>query len=161
MQKLKELRIERGIQQKDLAALLGIGANTLSQYENGKREPDNNTLVQLADYFGVSTDYLLGRTDTPKKKAPPQSNGTFEPKLTKRDEFDISRRLDEMLSELDKSDSALMFDGEPLDDESRELLISSLENSIRMAKIINKRKYTPKKYRKGSSDDLGNNTPQS
>lgn len=59
MQKLKELRIERGIQQKDLAAVLGIGANTLSQYENGKREPDNETLVRLADYFGVSVDYLL------------------------------------------------------------------------------------------------------
>ena len=72
VQKLKELRIERGIQQKDLAAVLGIGANTLSQYENGKREPDNNTLMQLADYFGVSTDYLLGRTDTPKKNATPK-----------------------------------------------------------------------------------------
>lgn len=154
MQKLKELRIERGIQQKDLAATLGIGANTLSQYENGKREPDNKTLVKLADYFGVSVDYLLEHTDMPEKqKNPPQSDGNYNMELNDRDERDISRRLDRMLSELDKKDSALMFDGEPLDDESRELLISSLENSIRMAKIINKRKYTPKKYRKGSADD--------
>ena len=65
-----------------------------------------------------------------------------------------------MLSDLDKNDSALMFDGEPLDDESRELLISSLENSIRMAKLINKRKYTPKKYRKGTSNDRDSDTPQ-
>ena len=63
MKKLKELRISKGIQQKDLAATLGICANTLSQYENGKREPDNDTLVELADYFGVSVDYLLGRID--------------------------------------------------------------------------------------------------
>lgn len=154
MQKLKELRIERGIQQKELAATLGIGANTLSQYENGKREPDNKTLVKLADYFGVSVDYLLEHTDAPEKQEnPPQSDGNYNMELNDRDERDISRRLDRMLSELDKKDSALMFDGEPLDDESRELLISSLENSIRMAKIINKRKYTPKKYRKGSADD--------
>lgn len=159
MQKLKELRIERGIQQKDLAATLGIGANTLSQYENGKREPDNHTLVQLADYFGVSVDYLLAH-DPENKKAPPQSDGTFEPELTEKDELDISRRLDAMLSDLDKSDSALMFDGEPLDDESRALLIESLESSIRLAKLINKRKYTPKKYRKGTANDRDSDTPQ-
>ena len=150
VQKLKEWRIARGIQQKDLASTLGIGANTLSQYENGKREPDNNTLVQLADYFNVSVDYLLGRDEI---KNPPQSDGAFDQIFSEKDELDISRRLDAMLSDLDKNNSALMFDGEPLDDESRELLISSLENSIRMAKIINKRKYTPKKYRKGSADD--------
>lgn len=159
-EKMKALRKERKITQEQLANGIGVERSSIGKYETGT-QPSTEIIGRIADYFGVSTDYLLGRTDTPKKKAPPQSNGTFEPKLTKRDEFDISRRLDEMLSELDKSDSALMFDGEPLDDESRELLISSLENSIRMAKIINKRKYTPKKYRKGSSDDLGNNTPQS
>ena len=63
--RIRELRIQRNLQQKDLAAALEIAANTLSQYENGKREPDQETLIKLADYFGVTTDYLLGRTDEP------------------------------------------------------------------------------------------------
>lgn len=154
MQKLKELRIERGIQQKDLAATLGIGANTLSRYENGKREPDNHTLVQLADYFGVSVDYLLAH-DPENKKAPPQSDGTFEPELTEKDELDISKRLNAVLEDLGSTGEALMFDGEPLelDDETRDALIKSIENSIRMGKLIAKQKYTPKKYRKDSNNE--------
>lgn len=152
MQKLKELRIARGIQQKDLASTLGIGANTLSQYENGKREPDNNTLVQLADYFNVSVDYLLGRDEI---KNPPQSDGNFTPTITERDELDISKRLNAVLEDLGSTGEALMFDGEPLelDDETRDALIKSIENSIRMGKLIAKQKYTPKKYRKDSNNE--------
>ena len=52
-----------------------------------------------------------------------------------------------ILSQIDTQD-ALMFDGEPLDEESKELLKASLENSMRMAKALAKQKFTPKKYRK-------------
>ena len=48
-----------------------------------------------------------------------------------------------------------MFDGEPLDDETRELLIASLERTIRQAKILAKEKYTPKKYKSGEDDTGG------
>ena len=76
MVNLKIIREQHGKLQKDVAADLGIGLSTFSQYETGKREPDNKTLIKLADYFGCSTDYLLGRTDDPRleiKKAPPES----------------------------------------------------------------------------------------
>ena len=69
------------------------------------------------------------------------------PTSTAKDERDIANDLENALSKL-SDDSALMFDGEPLDDETRELLRISLENQFRMAKIIAKEKYTPKKYRK-------------
>lgn len=148
-EKMKKLRKERKITQEQLAKDIGVERSSIGKYETGT-QPSTDIITRLADYFNVSVDYLLGRDEI---KNPPQGDGNYTMELNGRDERDISRRLDRMLSELDKKDSALMFDGEPLDDESRELLISSLENSIRMAKIINKRKYTPKKYRKGSADD--------
>ena len=67
--------------------------------------------------------------------------------LTKKDERDIERKLSETLNALGGQDS-LMFDGEPMDDMTRELLETSIRNSLEMAKKIAKQKYTPKKYRK-------------
>ena len=61
--RLKELRKQRGISQLKLAMDLGMNQNTVSRYENGEREADYQTLINIADYFEVSLDYLLGRTD--------------------------------------------------------------------------------------------------
>ena len=58
---LTQLRIRSGYSQKSLAEALGIGRSRLSMYETGQREPDLSTLVFISDFFGVSTDYLLGR----------------------------------------------------------------------------------------------------
>lgn len=64
--RLKELRLNRGWPQDDTAAKLGITPATLSRFENGKRQPDPSTLVLLADTFGVTVDYLVGRVDNPE-----------------------------------------------------------------------------------------------
>ena len=64
--RLKELRIKRKISQLKLAMDLGLNQNSNSRYEKGIREADYQTLVLLADYFNVSIDYLLGRTDNPE-----------------------------------------------------------------------------------------------
>lgn len=61
--RLRELRKQRGIKQLELCKALGIAQSTLSGYETNQYEPDNKTLEKIADYFGVSVDYLLGRTD--------------------------------------------------------------------------------------------------
>lgn len=68
-QKLKALRKAKGITQSELADILGVARTTYANYEQGTREPDNKTLNKLADYFEVSTDYLLGR-DTPRWATP-------------------------------------------------------------------------------------------
>ena len=60
--RLKELRKSRKISQLKLALDLNMNQNTISRYENLEREADYKTLIRLADYFGVSIDYLLGRT---------------------------------------------------------------------------------------------------
>ena len=64
--RLKELRKERGISQLRLAMDLHMNQNSISRYENGEREADYATLIKFADYFDVSVDYLLERTDDPR-----------------------------------------------------------------------------------------------
>ena len=59
--RLKQIRICKGLMQKDVYESLGIPNNTYSNYENDKREPDFKTLVRIADFLDVSADYLLGR----------------------------------------------------------------------------------------------------
>lgn len=61
--RLKQLRKERNISQLKLALDLNMSQNTISRYENMEREADYKTLIKIADYFNISLDYLLGRTE--------------------------------------------------------------------------------------------------
>ena len=63
--RLKELRTQKDISQIKLAMDLNVNQNSISRYESGLREPDYNTLINIADYFNVSIDYLLYRTENP------------------------------------------------------------------------------------------------
>lgn len=64
--RLKMLRQKMNLTQKQLGKKLGLSNKTISNYENGDRQPDNETLLKLAEFFGVSVNYLLGETDNPK-----------------------------------------------------------------------------------------------
>ncbi len=61
--RLKELRKKKGVTQLKLAMDLGLNQNAVSRYETGEREADYKTLIMLAEYFDVTIDYLIGRTD--------------------------------------------------------------------------------------------------
>ncbi len=63
--RLKEIRRSKGISQLKLAMDLNTNQNTISRYETGDREPGIGELIKIADYFNVSVDYLLERTDNP------------------------------------------------------------------------------------------------
>ncbi len=83
---IKSLRIERGITQEQLAALLKVSRSTIGMYETGSREPDFETLEAIADIFNVDMDYLMGRSTVERKDpvaATPIPAG-FQP-LPKRD----------------------------------------------------------------------------
>jgi transcriptional regulator with XRE-family HTH domain len=67
--RLAELRSARGLTQQQLADLTGLTRGRLNNYEQGTREPDLVTLQSLADFFDVTTDYLLGRSDTTAEAA--------------------------------------------------------------------------------------------
>ncbi|MGE5630248.1 MAG: helix-turn-helix domain-containing protein [Caulobacteraceae bacterium] len=63
--RLRELRQSKGITQNELGSVLGVGKTTISQYESETRKPDSIMLQSIADYFNVTVDFLLGRTDNP------------------------------------------------------------------------------------------------
>jgi len=65
LKKLKSLRLSKNILQEDMALILNCNLRTYQRYERGENEPNIETLVALADYFDVSLDYLVGRTDNP------------------------------------------------------------------------------------------------
>lgn len=64
--RLRGLRKGRRMSQQKLAIELGMNQNSVSRYETGEREADYQTLISIADYFNVSIDYLLERTDNPR-----------------------------------------------------------------------------------------------
>lgn len=63
--RLKELRVKNGYNQRQLAEKLGYKQNTISQWENGRNSMDADTVIEIADFFGVTADYLLGRAEQP------------------------------------------------------------------------------------------------
>ncbi|MBN2980156.1 helix-turn-helix domain-containing protein [Cohnella algarum] len=136
--RIKKLRKERGLTQDDIGRHLGMGRSNVGHIENGRTIPTSETLDKIANILGTTTDYLLGRSNDPHGK-PYYS-------LTDKDDKDIARKLEAMMNELE-SDSALAFMGEPMDEEDRELLRISLENTLRMSREMAKKKFTPKKYR--------------
>lgn len=137
VEKIRALCEEKGETFASLERKMDFGNGTIRRWENAL--PSADKLSKVADYFGVSTDFLLGR----------ESKSSALPFLNQRDERDIEKRLESMLGELDgKNADSLMFSGEPLDDETRELLRISLRNQLELSKQIAKKKYTPKKYRK-------------
>lgn len=120
---------------------IGLSKSTATKWKNTGATPQGETLNKIASYFGVTTDYLLGNEQKEM------------PALTEKDERDISKRLDQTLRDLENGQGALMFDGEPLDDITKELLISNLRKDLEMGKRIAKQKYTPKKYRKSDKPE--------
>ena len=72
--RLKTLRKNKHISQLKLSLDLGIPQNSISRFETETRRPDYYTLIQLADYFNVSIDYLVGRSDNPDYKSSDQNN---------------------------------------------------------------------------------------
>ena len=64
MNRIKDLREDRDLRQIDVAEAVGIDQRSLSNYETGKTNPDSDTIVKLASFFGVTCDYLLGVSDS-------------------------------------------------------------------------------------------------
>ena len=63
-----QLKKERKLLQKDIASSVGLSLRAYQYYEKGQKEPTLSVLLRLADYFGVSLDYLVGLSDTPERR---------------------------------------------------------------------------------------------
>lgn len=121
--RLKNLRTSKSLSQEDLAEILNISSTAYGHYERGRTIPSTEMIIKLSKFYNVTTDYLLGRSDNPK--------------LTQEEEKDVYKKFEELKDSLENTDD-LMFCGEILDDETRELLLSSLKNTILTSKIIAK-----------------------
>lgn len=136
VKRIKGLCDEKKVTFAEVERQIGISNGQIRRWDNVS--PKSETLQKVADYFDVSTDYLLGRTEVKRSI-----------ELTEKDEKDIQKELQNIINGLE-GNSYAAFDGQILDDmeeEDKELLIASLENTLRIAKKIAKQKYTPKKYR--------------
>ena len=120
----------------------GVSQSTLSDWKRGISTPKQDKLQKIADYFGVSLIYLLTGNETEQKNEKPSE-------LNARDERDIAKDLDSIMNKLSAGeDGPASYDGQELDPEAAELFRDELEIALRRLKMINKEKYTPKKYKK-------------
>jgi len=137
VERIKNLCNEKKITFAEVERKVGISNGQIRRWDTSSPKIEN--VEKVANYFDVSTDYLLGRTD--KKRY-------YD--LTEKDELSIQRELKKRINGEDVENAFAAFDGrvlEDLDEEDRELLIASWENTLRLTKRIAKQKFTPKKYR--------------
>lgn len=76
--RLRELRKGRGLKQTDLAELLEVVPRQYQRYERGEQDPSLETAIALADFYDVSLDYLVGRSDDPRRYGSPAGREKFE-----------------------------------------------------------------------------------
>ncbi|MFP7288045.1 helix-turn-helix transcriptional regulator [Shouchella clausii] len=136
VERIKLLCDEKKTNFAEVERKIGISNGQIRRWN--KSTPGTDKLELVADYFDVSVDYLLGRTN--KKRY-------YD--LTEKDERDIQKELQKMIEGLSEGGYAA-FDGkdiDELDEETKQYLIESLESTLRFSKIMAKKKFTPKKYR--------------
>lgn len=81
--RLKQIRLERGYTQKNVADYLQISSNVYSRYELEKRQPTIDSLIRIAKFFDVSVDYMLGISDIPNIAVCPKNFSKYEMELIK------------------------------------------------------------------------------
>lgn len=132
-ERIKKLSEERGKSIQQVAIDLGFGENYFYRWK--KQSPSSAYLDQVADYFNVSTDYLLGRSDYKNLEMDVKRYENFD-KISNQD---VAKELNFLLEQLGSENYGLLFDGNQIDEETRELLISSLKNTYNIAQsLINK-----------------------
>ena len=118
----------------------GVTQTSLSNWKAGRSTPTTKTLQRIADYFGVTVDYLMTGKEDPKEKIP---------ELTTRDKRDIAKDVERIMEKLSfGEDAPASYNGVTLDKEAATLFKDELEIALRRLKLINKRKYTNKRYKK-------------
>lgn len=101
-ERLKSLRIQHNFTQKQMAEFLGTSQPSYQNWEKGTRKPSGDTIQKIANFFNVSTDYLLGKTDFPDLDL----------------EFDIDNAID----------NSVAYDGTPITDNDREIIKNFLKD---------------------------------
>lgn len=124
--------------QVELAKHLGVGTTSVYNWCNGIKTPRMDKVDAMCDLFGCNRSDLISDGETEK-----------ETPLTSRDERDITKDLNSIMEKLTSGEAGpATYNGEELSPEAAELFRDELEIALKRLKIINKEKYTPKKYKK-------------
>lgn len=137
LDKIKQLCREKKITLAELERKLSFSNGSMSRWN--ERTPSVDRVKKVADYFDVSTDYLLGRTEKRRYYD-----------LTEKEKKDIAIQAENLLEGLD-SQAETNYYGEPLDDEDKQKLHDAIELALSLTKVKAKKKFTPKKYRNNNS----------
>lgn len=129
-ERLIELRKEDRKTQEEMANILNVKRSTYGAYERGTILPPYDKIESIAKYFNVSVDYLMGNTNNKNSSSTSIS----------QEVHDVNQALSDLLTELKNKEVPLKIDGFLLDDESRELLTASIENSLKMGQLISAQK---------------------
>lgn len=146
MAKIKERRNDLNMSYQELANKTGLSKSTLQRYETGSiKNMPIDKLEIIANALDISPAYLMGWEDEKK-----ETKSTFNPNvITKKDEKSIQKDLKQIMDDFKNGqDGPAFYNGVELGDEELELIEQAMELALRSAKIKNKAKYTPKKYRK-------------
>lgn len=128
--RLKSLRKALGLTQKELGDKLNVSGRVIGYYESNDRFPDKETLTDIADFFDVSVDYLLGRSDA--------KNNSIIAKIDET-EKDIEELLEDTMAQI-LDQKGLMLNGQIVDDDDLVLLRNAIKNGIELAKTMQKSK---------------------
>ena len=136
----EQLLLKFGVTAYQVAKATGISTATLTNWKKGRYTPKQDKLQKIADYFGVTVEYLMTGKNEPKEKAS---------ELNAKDERDIAKDLDRIMGEIQKgTDGPLYYNGIEIDNASLSLLQNAIEYALRETKKENKVKYNPNKNKK-------------
>ena len=107
--RLKELRIEKGFSQKEVAGDMGVSITTISQYESDSRFPNEDMLRRLCLYYKITSDYLLGLTDT---KHAPLSKDEAKTKMVSSKQMELISELIDMIHNPEEKTTGRMIDND-------------------------------------------------
>lgn len=132
----EQLLQKNGVTPYKVAKESGVTQTALSNWKSGRSTPTTKTLQKIADYFGVTIDYLMtGKEESTEKNT-----------LTEKDQRDIAKDLESIMQKLSSGeDGPASYDGQELSPESAELFKEELEIALKRLKLINKEKYNPNK----------------
>lgn len=141
-ERIKEMRLKNKLTQVELAKIVNVSSQVISNWERGYTDLSHSDIVNLSEALDCSTEYLLGKSDNKKRY------NSDEPYLTKKDERDLAKRMEEIKKELKEGTGkdGLSFRGQPMNEEAIDSLLEALEHADRITTLANK-KFTPKKYR--------------
>lgn len=129
--RLRKLRQEKKLTQEQLGKILGIGKSTISMYENNNSTPDDELKKKITEFFNVSLDYLMGKSDI--------RNPYTETLKTIDEKYPPVSDVEEAMKII-MTQPGLMLKGELLTDEDKIILANSIQNGLKLAEELRKKR---------------------